>query len=120
MKVTNLETSQKLKELGFKSNAGIKQYVGAKEFFGKGVSGKDMYYTGYLLETILEALPDKLLIHKDDPKHLTQPLFISKIGIGYDYQSGLTSIREGDESLANTAGRLLVKLLEDNIIKLGE
>lgn len=135
MTVTNLETSRKLKELGFESDEGIKQYVGAKEFFGKGVSGKDMYYIGYLLETILEALPKtieytcgnreyqndefKLAMGYLEITFVNSSPFISYICSCHNAPL-IETCEEENESLANTAGRLLIKLVQENIIKLGD
>ena len=100
MKTTNYEISKQLAEAKFKANQ---------------VWNQEGKFWGYDLETILEVLPD-LIRSPDSPPHLCNPLFVSKKGVGYDYASGLTSIREENESLADVAAKMWLKLKENNLI----
>jgi hypothetical protein len=133
MKTTNLEISQKLKELGFESESEIVWY---QESHGMNISQKESEkfqlrlingskhlardcIKSYDLETILEALPKK--IERENIKlNCSYALWSHKIKFFHDNLGEYQIEKKENESLANTAGRLLVKLLEDNIIKLGE
>ena len=72
---------------------------------------------GYLgktdLEAILEALPNEIF------KHDNEMLFITKSSLFYGYEARLYwTKKEPEESLANCAARLLIKLVDDKIINL--
>jgi hypothetical protein len=135
METTNLETSQKLKELGFESQtyvAYFKRHRTGEIMIGDirdehHINGKlfEFECKCYFLETILEALPTSInadSIYSNEYRgHANLQIHYNKV-IGYNDYTGvfLISCKKENESLANTAGRLLIKLLEDNIIKLGE
>ena len=120
MKVTNLKTSQKLKELGFEAEtiAFIDPYSEECQIW---LNTPDGFIPAYDLETILEALPKSI-------EELGKLYFFDMTKLDFVYSNMIDGDIEGcyyhskkeNESLANTAGRLLIKLLEDNIIKLGE
>jgi hypothetical protein len=142
MKVTNLKTSQKLKELGFETYTEF-YHIADEKCISQGSDADDyelehidcghlhrlqkcFNYPAYDLETILEALPKSIEINDEEGRRLF-PLRIDKDKIEYrlgtEYYSEPSGYEEDikeNESLANTAGRLLIKLLKDNIIKLGE
>jgi hypothetical protein len=134
MKVTNLETSKKLKELGFKAET---NFYWELDYYNGGNSvgcwfkrpANQMpdfeYIPAYDLETILDTLP-KFLEGNEGGEFNNHPLVLD-VGYGqiyYDVDFGKTIKllvdKEENESLADTVARLLIKLLEDNIIKLGE
>jgi hypothetical protein len=126
MKTTNLETSKKLKELGFEAETHL-YWKNEKRIMSL------VYHTSfdfppplnlvpaYDLETILEALPKSI-------EELGKLYFFDMTKLDFVYSNMIDGDIEGcyyhnkkeNESLANTAGRLLIKLLEDNIIKLRE
>jgi len=121
MKVTNLETSKKLKELGFEAET-MAFIDPDSEECQIWLNAPEGLIPAYDLETILEALPKEL-------KKLYFWISYSRChdcwAVGYQRSDNtrnteLEAFAEENEVLANTAGRLLVKLLEDNIIKLGE
>lgn len=121
MKVTNLETSQKLKELGFEAETNY-YYFNKGSLLDYCSNLDEIEYSkpitkAYDLETILGALPRAL----EDGRFFSHITITYDLGmkIGY-FEHGIELYQEKNESLANTAGHLLVKLLEDNIIKLGE
>lgn len=120
MKVTNLETSQNLKELGFEAETDYNYFLcnnGYQLFHhSERTIAWDKGIPAYDLETILEALP-KVLQGYELCIYFGASFEATKIT--YNWQK-LEVKQNWKESLANTAGRLLVKLLEDNIIKLGE
>jgi hypothetical protein len=131
MKTTNLETSKKLKELGFEADF---EYCYEKEgqLWNKTFEldcwdeyDEREHIPAYDLETILEALPKEIKC-KDKNYHFwttysaSSDCWIMGYVWGIERNMNFETYNEGDESLANTAGRLLIKLLEDNIIKLGE
>ena len=107
MKTTNFEISKKLKEIGFNVET---------EYYWHDINGKTELhhvareglgdYKSYDLETLLEALPK---INK-------QEYLLCSGGIVYlnDY---ILVGKEKNESLADTAGRLLIKLFEAGLIK---
>lgn len=121
MKTTNFEISKKLKEIGFEAEF---------NFHYKATDPVNLYDSGYEdykerntpaydLETLLEALPkelDKFL----GITYLTLNKSNSGINIGYgndeEYVENLYCWQEENESLADTAGRLLIQLFEAGII----
>jgi hypothetical protein len=128
MKTTNLETSKKLKELGFEAKSDF--------FFAVDRNYKPVPYEvlhrnsfepheierlvpAYDLEKIIEAFP-KTIKKENFNLNCCYALWHHKIKFFHDNLGEYQVEKKENESLANTAGRLLVKLLEDNIIKLGE
>jgi hypothetical protein len=116
MKTTSYEISKKLAEAGFKAETEWYHDLGYGTLYYNFEADKynNRLVPTYDLETILEALPD-LIRSPDSPPHL-YPLFVSKKGVGYDYTSGLTSIRKGEESLADCAAKMLILLHEKGLI----
>jgi hypothetical protein len=95
MKTTNYEISKKLAEIGFRAETSTSISM---------LETKD--YPSYDLETLLSALPDTiggcLMIHKE----------------GMYYQESMIEVqKQKNESLADTAGRLIIELCENNLIK---
>ena len=116
MKVTNLETSKKLKELGFEAetvfywnqaheNCDDTYYLAYDEEDNPHSFELTNEIKAYDLETILEALPDEIILSKED-KEIE---FCNNQGNGL-----IWSLEEG-ESWANLAGRILIKLLESKM-----
>jgi len=127
MKTTNLEISKKLKEIGFNAESSkTVAMIGTKD------------YKSYDLETLIEALPDSFTREYKSRKDGTirefkEKLLISKNEIWYKcydiktsddaneywreygYEQNI-SIYCWDGSLANTAGKMLIKLYEAGII----
>lgn len=123
MKVTNLETSQKLKELGFEAETVFYFLEVKPDIYEAQYSSFNRYnksvVKSYDLETILEALPK--ILESRASLQISYRTMINLAEFHYITRQDnlLHIVRQLDEeSLANTAGRLLVKLLQDNIIKL--
>jgi hypothetical protein len=109
-KTTNYEISKKLKEIGFDKETNFYFTEVAPDKF------EAQYYTNnkeylllksYELETLLDALPE---INKQLP-------LICFSGITYLDPVNIGLSRNKNESLADTAGRLLILLYERNLIK---
>ena len=118
MKVTNYEISKRLSEIGFRSDPFERCYKKGEPLnlwnraFEVSCWGQDLsdYYPAYELETLLEALPTKVIRFGDD-------------GIAIDNKSmalPIISIKKPNQSLADCAAGLLVKLHEKGLIKFGE
>ena len=105
IKTTNYEISKKLKEIGFKAEAEkcwakIRNSV-LSEFHLVNLDyavpqNCDEWVLSYDLETLLDALPPSIINYNYDP---------------YGFN------KEENESLADTAGRLIIWLHEKNLIK---
>ena len=101
----NLENSKKLHELGFEKDN-----------------------TSLDLETILEALPKTLIIDEGRPAicHIKLKIFFDVDGknyIGYQSFEGFhpkLTLEQGNESLVDTAARLLIALHKANVIDFNE
>ena len=128
MKTTNFEISKKLKEIGFNAESSkTVAIIGTKD------------YKSYDLETLIDALPDSITreykSNKDGTiKEFEEKLIISKNEIWYkcydietsdeanefwreyEYQENI-SIYHYYDSLANIAGKMLIKLFEAGLIK---
>jgi hypothetical protein len=130
MRTTNYEISKKLWEINFKANFDYvwddkdklikgeqlnSQFYGTKKGLEEIIIKSQTWFPAYDLETILEALPD--IIYSSDDFGLKK----NEIGYYYfDYDHvahGLYIEKEKDESLADTAARLLLLLVEKEIIK---
>lgn len=129
MKKTNFEVSKKLKEIGFNVET---------EYYWHDINGKTELhhvareglgdYKSYDLETLLEALPKYVARNSDTcgEKNSLQVCVASKqiyyednLGIykGYrDLKQLFFTTTIDNESLADTAGRLLIKLFEAGIV----
>ena len=103
MKTTSYEISKKLKEIGFKAEAHHKLRCFKDDFL----------YSYYDLETILEALPNQL-----GQSFLQITMLGNQALIGYEMQRiELSSLVDGkNESLADTAARLLILLDKEGIV----
>jgi len=76
---------------------------------------REIGYTGKTdLETILEALPKD--IYNEETRQF-EMLFMTKLGLFYGYEARLYWTKnKNDESLTDTAARLLILLNEKGII----
>jgi len=107
MKTTSFEISKKLAEIGFKAEAHHKLHCFKDDFL----------YSYYDFETILEALPNQL-----GQSFLQITMLGNQALIGYEMQRiELSSLVDGkNESLADTAARLLILLHEEGIVNFNE
>lgn len=110
MKTTNYEISKKLAEIGF--NGESETWKHDPENF---ITGQK--YWSYDLETLLEALPAK--IETERGVFLLQMSIIplnkdNRWLIGYSNETDIE--QKENESLADTAARLLIQLFEAGII----
>jgi len=114
MKTTNYEISKKLAEIGFSRQAfwvwTSKDCCCPYETHFDG-------FRAYDLETLLDALPKKLKKYGE-----LGTLFRSGFILGYNLQnfddlSQLLQYQRQGESLADTAGLLIIWLYEENLIK---
>jgi hypothetical protein len=120
MKTTNYEISKKLAEIGFNQQTDFYWYCYDD---GKGVrhiadaDGKGNFKS-YDLETLLDALPHNFMLEKK-----IKFLKMNQSEIGYETESSpiydyqLLCHRMKEESLADTAGRLIILLESKNLIK---
>lgn len=138
MKTTNYETSLKLQGIGFKvkTNLYFKEYASMVIEYCK--EKPDAIWSplgAYDLETILEALPKSIQYLCGNREYMNQDFkeaqgclkvtfingspFISYIC--YCHNAPLIeTCEENSETLATTAARLLIKLVEEGIINLKE
>jgi hypothetical protein len=124
-KTTNYKISKKLAEIGFKAENWA-EYVWAKDEDGdircetKAVIGEwwgkhKELYESYDLETLLDNLP-KIIRNNEE-------LNLKKNEIGYFFWDSdeifslIGEHKQKNESLADTAGRLIILLHEKNLIK---
>ena len=126
---TDLETSKKLKELGVVWDTKLHAVTYGTEFgefycslddgefyneFNTRVTLQvNNYYKAYTLEQILKMLPH------DYPMRDGTEITITASRIA-EIAKRCSIKRLEDENLATTAARLLIKLVEDKIIKIGE
>ncbi|MEY2888259.1 MAG: hypothetical protein RL027_599 [Pseudomonadota bacterium] len=118
-KTTNYEISKKLAEIGFKADCSYFYFhsdnndceANSLEKYGfdkiSQCDIEDKYYPAYDLETLLDALPE---INKQLP-------LLCFSGITYLDPVNIGLSRNKNESLADTAGRLIILLHEKNLIK---
>ena len=114
MKTTSYEISKKLKEAGFGKSSAFAHFKskcggGGIFYVWEGIKGGyEEEFFSYDLETILDALRQTrkriMIVGKSD-----------NWGINFDYEFNKYS--QENESLADTAGRLLLLLHEKNLIK---
>lgn len=142
MKLTSYEISKKLKEAGFEAETDFYWYCYDKGQEMRHIADADGKgnVKSYDLETILDALPDFIIREykskeNGEVKEFKENLKINKDQIyyiyndienaddanyyyqEYDYMSDICVFKKFDEkSLADTAGRLLIKLYEAGII----
>lgn len=118
MKVTSYEISKALHKAGFKVETDFiwstsfsdEQKPPALFYHHHSVSRLSDSIAAYDLETILEALPTRL-IRENSRNPTTQEIVLKKNSIRYGESSYLTK-RSENESLADTAARLLLMILE--------
>ena len=122
MKTTNFEISKKLKEIGFEADFNF--HYKATDSINLYDSGYEDYkernIPSYDLETLLDALPtDKhdFFIQFDEPIKIGSYEPCGEYRGHYDMREGIfESCQKENESLADTAGRLLIKLYEAGIV----
>lgn len=119
MKTTNFEISKRLAEIGFRAECSYFYFhsdnndceANSLEKYGfdkiSECDIEDKYYPAYDLETLLDALPE---INKQLP-------LLCFDGIGYLDPVNIGLSRNKNESLADTAGRMIILLHEKNLIK---
>lgn len=124
MKVTNLEISKKLKELGFV----------AETDYGWGIDLNGNYYCNHYeqggrrdikafdLEIIIKALPKKIKFRGDDYRlwmtySTSSDCWIVGYISGHVRRTELEVYSVEDGSLADCAGALLILLIKEGIIK---
>jgi hypothetical protein len=126
IKTTNYEISKKLAEIGFKANAekcwakirhSILSEFNLVNLDFQVPQNCDEWVLSYDLETLLDALPKKLKKYGE-----LGTLFRSGFILGYNLQnfddlSQLLQYQRQGESLADTAGLLIIWLYEENLIK---
>ena len=117
MKTTNFEVSKKLHELRFDKKSIFYYRISDKEFFIntppdlKNV--KEDFLKSYDLETILGALPRETFKYLNGKIMSSEMLFITQSSLFYGYGARLHWTKKGpNESLADTAARLLITLIE--------
>lgn len=132
MKVTNFELSKKLAEIGFKAETRTvwNQAVAGdiQTYYLSELSSETFELTNpfnaYDLETILEALPKVRNLMSDYGWYLNIWFFRNNLAIGYvcedDPHPDYVLNNKENESLADTAARLLIKLVEAGIINFKE
>ena len=107
MKTTNYEISKQLAEAKFKANQ---------------VWNQEGQFWGYDLETILEALPDEVYFQSKkwflsfDKCGCNYVIVETLINVSRIYFSGLDIAREENESLADTAAKLWLKLKREGLV----
>ena len=140
MKTTNFEISKKLKEIGFEAESDFYWYcydmgLGMRHIADADGKGN---VKAYVLETLLDALPDSITREYKSNKDRTIKEFEEKLVIEknkiwykcydietsdeaneywreYGYEQNI-SIYHYYDSLANIAGKMLIKLFEAGLI----
>jgi len=113
---TDLETSKRLKELGFKAETNFYWIITAIDEWNKNqwniIYFKDRVMAKYTLEQILSELPDIIEVNNS-----IYYLMISKNSIYYFSHSKLEVFANYQENnLSTAAAKLWIKLKEDKII----
>lgn len=141
MKTTNYEISKKLKEIGFEAESDFYWYCYDTGLAMRHIADADGKgnIKAYDLETLLDALPDSITreykSNKDGTiKEFEEKLLIDKRVIcyrcydietsddaneywrEYGYEQNI-SIYSRNDSLANIAGKMLIRLFEAGLIK---
>jgi len=131
-KTTNYEISKKLAEIGFRAECSYFYFhsdnndyeaSSLEEFGYNKISDcdiEDKYYPAYDLESLLDALPE---IIRNNEKLINEELILKKNYIGYffwdsgEFFCSIGAHKQENESLADIAGRVIIKLHEKNLIK---
>jgi hypothetical protein len=130
-KTTNYEISKKLAEIGFRAECSYFYFhsdnnnyeASSLEAFGydkiSDCDIEDKYYPAYDLETLLDALPEKIKVGIDRTSQ--SKFYFDKISFGYAKEPKIEfqfyCRIQKNESLADTAGRLIIELYNNNLIK---
>ena len=123
-KTTNFEISKKLAEIGFKAKTNaekcwVKPRMSKYDNFTltnldfQVPAHCDEWFPSYDLETLLDALPEKIEVGIDRTPQ--SQLYFDKISFG-NFNFIIGRIQE-NESLADAAGRFIIFLRENNLIK---
>lgn len=135
MKVTSFEISKKLAEIGFNpeeddstghcfwcrmpsSEVELFDYSGINNF----TRGFEELCRAYDLETILDALPKEILILGSwfELSFKKDRIFYRIYHDDGGVETALVRVKDQNESLADTAARLLIKLHEAGLVKFEE
>ena len=116
-KTTNYEISKKLAEIGFDKETNFYfTEIAPDKFKAEYYSNNNKYFLlkSYDLETLIDALPSQF-----GQSFLQITMLGNQALIGYELQRiELSSLVDGkNESLADTAGRMIILLHEKNLIK---
>jgi len=119
-KTTNYEISKKLSEIGFNKETNFYYRKTDKELFINTPPNlkdpEEFFLKSYDLETLLDALP-KSIMGPDD----SSPDFLTLTKEYISYESYFTRDIQVDlelnEALADTAGRMIILLHKQNLIK---
>ena len=141
MKTTNYEISKKLKEIGFEAESDFYWYCYDTGQEMRHIADADDKgnVKAYDLETLLDALPDsitreyksnedgtikefkeELVIEKNKIRYRCYDIETSDEANEYSREYGYVqniSIYSWNDSLANIAGKMLIKLFEEGLIK---
>jgi hypothetical protein len=121
-KTTNYEISKKLAEIGFNKETNFYYRKTDKELFINTPPNlkdpEEFFLKSYDLETLLNALPEKIKVGIDRTPQ--SKFYFDKISFGYAKEPKIEfqfycRIQE-NESLADTAGRMWLKLKEKEIV----
>jgi len=121
-KTTNYEISKKLAEIGFDKETNFYfTEIAPDKFKAEYYTNNNKYFLlkSYDLETLLDVLPEKIKIGIDRTPQSV--FYFDKISFGYAKEPKIQfqfycRVQE-NESLADTAGRLIIELHEKNLIK---
>jgi hypothetical protein len=123
-KTTNFEISKKLAEIGFKAKTVTEKcwvkprmstydYFTLTNFYFQVPAYYDDWFPSYDLETLLNALPEKIKVGIDRTPQ--SKLYFDKISFG-NINFFINRTQE-NESLADILGRFIIYLHEKNLIK---
>jgi hypothetical protein len=121
-KTTNYEISKKLAEIGFDKETNFYfTEIAPDKFKAEYYSNNNKYFLlkSYDLEILINALPEKIKVGIDRTPQ--SKFYFDKISFGYAKEPKIEfqfycRIQE-NESLADTAGRMIILLHEKNLIK---
>jgi hypothetical protein len=121
-KTTNYEISKKLAEIGFDKETNFYfTEIAPDKFKAEYYSNNNKYFLlkSYDLEILINALPEKIKVGIDRPPQ--SKFYFDKISFGYAKEPKIEfqfycRIQE-NESLADTAGRMIILPHEKNLIK---
>jgi hypothetical protein len=121
-KTTNYEISKKLAEIGFDKETNFYfTEIAPDKFKAEYYTNNNKYFLlkSYDLETLLDALPEKIKVGIDRAPQ--SKFYFDKISFGYAKEPKIEfqfyCRIQKSESLADTAGRLIILLESKNLIK---